>query len=133
MDGSPPGPSPPPPPGSKGVPFWALGLGWGVVVVWLGTFEAVTEREIAGRRGWHRVLLEPGRLVEAALFTLVAGLWFASLGHGGWLLLFPLLGAWAGWVAHRRTRAPLDAAAMKALAMVLVRTTVAGGLLQWIL
>jgi hypothetical protein len=115
------------------VPFWVLGLGWGGVVVWFGIFDAVTGREGAGSRGWLRLLLEPGRLVEAALLTLVAGLWFASLGHGGWLLLFPLLGAWAGWVAHRRTRTPFDVTAMKALAMVLVRTTVAGGLLQWTL
>jgi hypothetical protein len=114
-----------------------------VVVVWLGVFDLVGGREAAGSsgreregatgRGWPHRLLDPGRLVEAALLTLIAGLWFASLGHGGWFLLFPLLGAWAGWLTHRRRRAPFDRAATKALAMELVRTTAAGGLLQWIL
>jgi hypothetical protein len=33
------------------------------------------------------------RLVEAALVTLIASLWFDSLGSGGWWLLFLLLGA----------------------------------------
>jgi hypothetical protein len=125
------------------VPFWVLGLGWAVVVVWFSVFDLVVGREAAGSsgreregaagRGWLHLLLDPGRLVEAALLTLVAGLWFASLGHGGWFLLFPLLGAWAGWVTHRRGRAPLDRAAMKALAVEVVRTTAAGGLLQWVL
>lgn len=115
------------------MPFWVLGLGCGVVLVWFGIFDAMTEREATRSRGWLRILFERGRLVEAALLTFVAGLWFASLGYGGWFLLFPLLGAWAGWVAHRRMRAPFDAASVKALAMVVVRTTVAGGLLQWIL
>lgn len=115
------------------MPFWVLGLGWGAVVLWFGIFDAVTDRAGTGSRGWLRVLLERGRLVEAVLLTLLAGLWFASLGHGGWFLLFPLLGAWAGWVAQQRARAPFDRAALKAFAMVVVRTTVAGGLLQWIL
>ena len=32
------------------------------------------------------------RALEAATVTLLASLWFASLGHGGWWLLFALLG-----------------------------------------
>lgn len=125
------------------MPFWVLGLGWGVVVVWFAVVDAVVSKtggdgqdgQERGKRGAMpiRLLLDPGRLVEAALLTLLAGLWFASLGHGGWFLLFPLLGAWAGWVAQQRARAPFDRAALKAFAMVVVRTTVAGGLLQWIL
>jgi len=35
----------------------------------------------------------PGLLIEAALLTLFAGLWFASLGHGSSVLLFLLAGA----------------------------------------
>jgi len=31
-------------------------------------------------------------LVEAAVLTLFASLWFDSLGHGGWYILFPLVG-----------------------------------------
>lgn len=129
------------------MPFWVLGLGWGVVAVWFTVVDAVLagpggdgrdgrdgqEGRGRGARWLIRLLLQPGRLVEAALLTLVAGLWFASLGHGGWFLLFPLLGAWAGWVAHRRTGVPLDGAAVRSLALGVVRTTAAGGLLQWIL
>jgi hypothetical protein len=52
----------------------------------------------------------PSLAGEALVLTLLAGLWFKSLGHGGWLLLFLLLGllaaagslrqglgGWAGW------------------------------------
>ena len=124
------------------MPFWVLGLGWGAVVVWFGIMDSVVGRAATGgdgrdgqdgQDGWFRRLLEPGRLVEAALLTLVGGFWFASLGAGGWYLLFPLLGAWAGWVAHRRAKAPFDRTAIKAWGIGIVRTTVAGGLLRWIL
>lgn len=44
---------------------------------------------------------------EALALTLLAALWFGSLGHGGWLLLFLLLGTLAGsadhWVGARVT------------------------------
>ena len=39
----------------------------------------------------HRVW--PGATFEALILTLVAALWFGSLGHGGWGILFLLLGA----------------------------------------
>jgi hypothetical protein len=39
----------------------------------------------------HRVW--PGATFEALILTLVAALWFGSLGHGGWVILFLLLGA----------------------------------------
>ena len=35
----------------------------------------------------------PGATFEALVLTLVAALWFGSLGHGGWVILFLLLGA----------------------------------------
>ncbi|MGA2383928.1 MAG: hypothetical protein ABSG61_10915 [Gemmatimonadales bacterium] len=35
----------------------------------------------------------PGATFEALILTLVAALWFGSLGHGGWVILFLLLGA----------------------------------------
>ncbi len=39
----------------------------------------------------HRVW--PGATFEALILTLIAALWFDSLGHGGWVVLFLLLGA----------------------------------------
>ncbi len=50
-----------------------------------------------------------GATLEALVLTLVAALWFGSLGHGGWWILFPLLGALpAGdrWVRRRLAGAP---------------------------
>ena len=50
-------------------------------------------RSLAGPRDPGRTILRraPGAyFIEALLFTLIAGLWFASLGHGGWWLLFGL-------------------------------------------
>jgi hypothetical protein len=38
----------------------------------------------------------PAASFEALLLTLIAALWFGSLGHGGWVLLFLLLGALTG-------------------------------------
>lgn len=35
-------------------------------------------------------------VLEAGLLTLLAALWFGSLGTGGWLTVFVLLGALAG-------------------------------------
>src|SRR6266581_8814129 len=46
------------------------------------------------------------RLVEAALLTLIASLWFDSLGSGGWWLLFLLIGALitiSSWSVRRAT------------------------------
>ncbi len=51
----------------------------------------------------------PGAAFEALILTLVAALWFDSLGHGGWVILFLLLGALpAGdrWIRRRLARAP---------------------------
>ena len=46
--------------------------------------------------GWALGARKRGNAValaaEALLLTLLASLWFASLGHGGWVLLFLLLG-----------------------------------------
>ncbi len=51
----------------------------------------------------------PGATFEALILTLVATLWFGSLGHGGWAILFLLLGALpAGdrWVRRALAGAP---------------------------
>jgi hypothetical protein len=47
----------------------------------------------------------PAAAGEALVLTLLAALWFDSLGHGGWLLVFSLLGLLASggdrWLRHR--------------------------------
>lgn len=54
-----------------------------------------------------RVVL-PGMLIETALLTLFAGLWFASLGHGNSVLLFLLVGALIEVPWRLRTAAGLE-------------------------
>lgn len=73
------------------------------------------------------------RLVEAALITLIASLWFDSLGSGGWWLLFLLLGALvtsAKWFAVVPDPAPRRALFADTICD-LARYVVAGALLAW--
>jgi hypothetical protein len=73
------------------------------------------------------------RLVEAALVTLIASLWFDSLGSGGWWLLFLLLGALVTspkWVAVGPDPAPRRALFADTICD-LARYVVAGALLAW--
>ena len=88
--------------------------------------------------GGHR-LARPAVLVllaEAAVLTLLAGLWFGSLGHGGWWLVFLLLGTLVGG-AERGLRAAVTASPagpeVKALALAVTRYLAAGALLAWFL
>lgn len=73
---------------------------------------------------------------EALLLTLLAALWFGSLGHGGWVLVFLLLGALAGggerWLRHRLLGSP-GRAELKLLAAALLKYLVAGALCAWCL
>ena len=65
-------------------------------------------------------------LVEALLLTLIASLWFDSLGSGGWWLLFLLIGA--------LVTSPKLFAARPGLADIvfdLARYVIAGALLAW--
>lgn len=74
-----------------------LVLAWAVVALWFVAVTWVTEhrRNLTGAGG------------EALILTLIASLWFDSLGHGGWWLLFLLLGALAAFPARLRERAVL--------------------------
>ncbi len=75
------------------------------------------------------------RGAEAGVLTLFASLWFDSLGHGGWFLLFLLVGLLAGFAA----RLPLlagDVLERRRPAIVdglldTARYVVAGGILAW--
>jgi len=77
---------------------------------------------------------------EALVVTLFAALWFGSLGSGGWVVLFLLVGALAGgadrWVRRRLAAAVPPAPAaddLKLLALTLARYLAAGGLCAWCL
>jgi len=107
---------------------WLLFLGW----------EMVEGKVAGGPREPGRTLIRraPGAyFIEALLFALIAGLWFASLGHGGWWLLFGLIGLlveWAGWMRV----AEMDEAPFAPLLHVLlggVRGAAAGGVLSFLL
>ena len=73
---------------------------------------------------------------EALLLTLLAALWFGSLGHGGWVVLFLLLGALAGggegWARSRLRGAPAGAQVPLFVA-ALLKYLLAGGLCVWCL
>ena len=73
---------------------------------------------------------------EALLLTLLAALWFGSLGHGGWVLVFLLLGALSGgsdrWLRHRLLATPAGPE-VRLLAAGLLKYLLAGGLCVWLL
>ena len=73
------------------------------------------------------------RLAEAALITLIASLWFNSLGSGDWWLLFLLIGGLVSsgrWFARGPDPAPKRALFTDVIAD-LVRYVIAGALLAW--
>ncbi len=101
-----------------------LVLAWLPVAAWFALAGWVAHR-------WVGVAASPAptrptlawTAVEALVATLVASLWFDTLGHGGWWLLFGLLGLLASSLA---TRPPFVA-----LAVSIMRYVVAGALLAW--
>jgi len=60
---------------------------------------------------------------ESLVATLVASLWFDSLGHGGWWLLFALLGLLAAALPSRPS--------LVSVLVTVARYVGAGGLLAW--
>ena len=108
-------------------------LAWLAVTLWLLAWDEVARQVGQGGTGpgvrpplWH----DAG---EALLLSLLGGLWFASLGTGGWWLVFALVGAIAAWTAaeggrKQRRRGLGDLAAR---AFRVVRVLVAGGILAW--
>lgn len=117
--------------------LFRLGLGWAAVTLWYFLFERLEQR-VRGPRP------ETGRLragwkvypADALLLALFAGLWFASLGHGGWVLLFLMVGLLVEGPARVRDGSgPMDLSRNGILRLVLglVRIVVAGGILAWLL
>ena len=110
-----------------------LGLGWAGVTLWFLIFELVEQRVFGPpsarklRAGWKLYF------ADGLLITLFAGLWFASLGHGGWVLLFLLLGLLIEGPARRRDGTTTGWSRLHTVAMILgvVRIVVAGGILAW--
>jgi hypothetical protein len=106
--------------------------GWIVTSIWLLASEA------AGR-GWLRPTGGPLLrgplwlyLVQALLLTLLAALWFGSLGSGEWWLLFALLGGLLE-VSPGQTPPRWSASWRAALSWAarVGRIVAAGGLLAW--
>lgn len=70
-------------------------LGWAAVTLFFIMWRE-TERRIRATPGSMGPAMRaslPALAVEAALLALFAGLWFASLGSGGSVLLFLIVGA----------------------------------------
>lgn len=61
--------------------------------------------------------------VEALVLTMIASLWFDSLGHGGWWLLFGLFGLLATSLPGRPP--------FISLALSVLRYVAAGAILAW--
>ena len=125
-----------------------LVLGWIPVAVWftLATFLAIPMVVAAfsktpGQSGvsvaWsvpYAKSLFKWRLVEAAVLTLFASLWFDSLGSGGWWLLFLLVGALAvipEWLRLLGRAEVPRAALLAGVCADLARYVVAGAILAW--
>jgi hypothetical protein len=112
-----------------------LAAGFAAVTAWFLVFELI-ERRLVGSPGPGFRAPWPVYLADALLFTLFAALWFASLGHGGWLLLFFLLGVLLeGPGRYRDQAAGFDRsrAGLKRLLLGTIRIVIAGGLLAVIL
>lgn len=112
-----------------------LVLGWAAVTAWFFLFELIEQRivgpvPVAGRfrAGWKVYV------TDAVLFTLFAALWFASLGSGGWVLLFLMFGLVVegpGRVRDGSGKMDLSGKGILRLAMGVLRIVVAGGILAW--
>jgi hypothetical protein len=75
-----------------------------------------------------------GAVGESVVLTLLASLWFDSLGHGAWWLLFVLLGLLQGLSVfryHRPTLGDIAADRLRELGLGVARGVVAGGILAW--
>ena len=109
-------------------------LGWLAVTAWFAIADAVlnTLRGSNAPRGARPWWLP---LIEGLFFTLFAALWFGSMGTGGWVLLFLMLGLLVE--LPPRLRDSTQRAHPTGLAMAtgvgLVRTLVAAGLLSLVM
>lgn len=99
-----------------------------VVAGGLGTGFSRLDATLASDE-WRKVAL--WRSLEAGVVTLFASLWFDSLGHGGWWILFSLLGL---IVALARLPDPTPStlrASLVRAARDMIRYVLAGAILAW--
>lgn len=101
---------------------WLPVAAWFALLAWAAG-RAAAPPAFAVPRG-ARAAAFAGPLVEAALVTLFGSLWFDSLGHGGWWLLFLLVGALVALARTPRARLVWFLAD-------LARYVAAGALLAW--
>lgn len=101
--------------------FGRILLAAAAVAVWLAAW-AFVERRVASAARSPRGAELAWVAGEALLLALFAALWFGSLGSGGWVLLFLVLGALMAWPV-RGVRA----------AARIARVVAAGGILAWAL
>lgn len=106
--------------------------GWIAVVVWLLLWELVGSR-LGAAQGDGKLRRVRVHLGEALLLTLLGGLWFGSLGAGGWWLVFGLVGVLREWPVPRGRRPAErpDPISLGVSLLRVLRTVVAGGLLAW--
>jgi len=123
------------------VTLWRLVLAWIVVTAWFGlatfaiAYLVATLTALPQQNYWVAVptSLLKWRVVEAGLLTLIASLWFDSIGSGQWWLLFVLIGALATvsiWYGAPPDKTPTRALIAGAVADI-GRYVIAGGLLAW--
>jgi hypothetical protein len=101
------------------------------VTLWFALFALLLRRLDPDPRPLHfRV-----QVIEAVLWTLFASLWFASLGHGAWWLLFAVAGLLIEGPVRLRHRhdAPAPAPTWRPLLLGTIRIVAAGGILSLLL
>lgn len=115
------------------MPFARIVVGWIVVVLVFLAWREVEFRRSAGRdTDATRAPLRP-ILIEAVLLVLFAGLWFGSLGSGGGVILFPLLGMLIELPARLRQQAAGVPIQWGATISAILRIAIPGILLGFIL
>jgi hypothetical protein len=114
-------------------------LAWGAVGAWFAVWRLAGSR--ASGSNQHTPSLPARRAVvplgtESLLLVLFAALWFGSLGHGGWWLLFLVTGLLIEVPTRLKARAAEPDRAPFSwpnLTGALVRMLGAGALLAWLL
>lgn len=116
------------------MPFARIVIGWLAVVLLFLAWREVEFRRAGDGPEVHpqRTPLKP-LLIEAALLTLFAGLWFGSLGSGGGYILFPLLGTLIELPGRLRQQAAGVPVAWGATIAAILRIAIPGILLGFIL
>jgi hypothetical protein len=109
-------------------------LAWLVATLWFVLWHEGRRRLGGGpverSHGESRQTEWLAAVLEALLLTMFAALWFASLGHGGWPLLFLFVGILVEVPLRlRQHRSPI--LPWREVALGLIRIIVAGGLLAW--